>query len=171
MTPEEADFRARVFVNGMRNAAVPEWHEMHGRKVIATGEWSPHFQRHPWVQDAETEGWGRDLRQHCIRIVRGRIMAGQPHHEIEQIMPDAKTVAVWRTNAKRFALADEWRAGIIKTHGDVDNYLSRGKRTTFKRIADVSRKAFAAFQAASRNPVHRESILTPTSRRMTGERE
>jgi hypothetical protein len=44
----------------------------------ATGTWSPAFLEHGLVQQAETEGWGRELRSYVLQQVRLKLMAWKP---------------------------------------------------------------------------------------------
>ena len=107
MTYEKADREARIFVNGLRKAQVPDDHPMAGQWIPASGEWGPQFRGHPLVRQAEAEGWGRDLRQHCIRVVRRQMFVKQDHSDIDKIMPDDKSIEHWRKQAARVRAADE----------------------------------------------------------------
>ncbi len=105
MTPEKADFMARCFVNGS------EMHSVSGKVEPISGEWSVRFRSHPWVRQAEQEGWGRDLRSTCILATTQRIMAGVRPIDIrpEEVMPKAEHVEYWRDQARRAREAYEWR--------------------------------------------------------------
>lgn len=107
---DKADYDARVFVNGLRRAQVPEGHPMHGKLIVASGEWSHRFQGHPWVKQSTTEGWAVELRGHCIRVVKQRMLIRQPYSNLTDLMPPADLVGYWRLNAERAQLAAIWRA-------------------------------------------------------------
>lgn len=128
MTIEKADYMARVFVNGIRDAKVRKDSDLYGKKIIDSGKWSVHFIGHPWVKRAEAEGFGRDLRQMCVHAARARILARADYSNVADLMPSEAEIDVMSANAKRYALAAEWRAQICADYGDVDTYLSKGKR-------------------------------------------
>lgn len=123
MNEHQADREARIFVNGLRKAQVPDDHPMAGQWIPASGEWGPQFRGHPLVRQAEAEGWGRDLRQHCIRVVRRQMFVKQDHSDIDKIMPDDKSIEHWRKQAARVRAADEWRAEVLKQYPSVDDYI------------------------------------------------
>lgn len=127
-TTEEIDFKARVFVCGMREAQVPADHHMHGRKVIDTGAFSAHFQAHPWVQKSEREGFANLLRQHCISQVKARMAHNADYTNVGELMPDNDLFAYWSKQAEKFEQAANWRRSIASRHGSVDAYLGGGKR-------------------------------------------
>lgn len=155
-TPDQIDYDARVYVNGLRRAQTPEGP---GALTLATGEWAPRFRAHPWVIQAEAEGWGRELRQHCVGAVKQALAAGVSAPAIETVMPDRELIEHWRKNAKRYALAAEWRERMVDEYGSIEGFLERRRPGLARRrhldggkaIGDVARK------------------LTPTSQRMTGE--
>lgn len=105
MTPQLADYRARCLVNGY------ERHEKSGELEPIGGAWSSRFKSHPWVSQAEAEGWAADLRMSCIAAARERIMAGVKPNDIqaEDVMPKAEYVAYWKDQARRAREAAEWR--------------------------------------------------------------
>jgi hypothetical protein len=127
-TPEEIDFRARVFVCGMRDAQVPSDHHMHGKRVINTGAFSAHLEAHPWVQRAQREGFGGQLRQHCIKQVKARMVHGADYTNVGDLMPEKDMIEHWAKQAEKFNQAADWRRSIIREYGSVDSYLGRGKR-------------------------------------------
>ena len=113
------DFRARCFVNGtVFDARL-------NKDVARSGHWSRPFRGHPWVEQSTAEGWDRDLRQQVIATVKRRILAGQRHDVIEELMPDAKWVAYHRARAARERAAAAWRAQVATGHGSVDAYLQK----------------------------------------------
>ena len=128
MTPDRADFMARVFVCGLRDAEVKPGHPLHGKRIIASGQWSAHFHSHPWVKGAETEGFSSLLRTHCIHAVKRRIMAGANYSNVTDLMPDRSLMDHWSTQSERYRLAAEWREKAAAEHGSVDAALARGRR-------------------------------------------
>lgn len=169
---ENADYRARVFVNGLTDEIRQGVRT--GKKVVHTAHWAPAFRDHPMVRQAESEGWGRELRSHCTMAVSRAMVAGRPHHIIEDHMPDAAWVAHTRNNAERFALAKAWRDEIIAKHGSMEAFLSRnGKRTTAARpLGSVAIPGFTDMQQASPNrSLHRtkDGGLSDVSKRMSGD--
>lgn len=111
MTPERADYLARVFVYGMRR------HGITGKMEPASGEFATRFATHPWCREATTEGWAKDLRSHLVMTVKRRIMTGQPHHVIEELMPNREWVEAAKQNAARYASSAKWRDD---TYGKLD---------------------------------------------------
>lgn len=105
MTPEMADFMARCFVNGS------ERHVKSDKFEPITGEWSVRFRSHPWVRQAEQEGWGRDLRSTCILAARQRILRGVRPVDIktDDVMPKREWIDYFRDQARRGRKAYEWR--------------------------------------------------------------
>lgn len=162
LTPETADFRARVFANGMVDEI--KHGERTGRKVIHTGHWSPHFMDHPWVQASEEEGWGRDLRMSVVHTVKRRIMAGQPYHDIDQVMPTKDLVEFWREKAAREREAAAWQEQHFIKHD--------GKQNEPRPLADATRAVFRNMQRSSPNRFHMKPLaeLSEVSKRMSGER-
>jgi hypothetical protein len=104
--PESAEFQARCFVNGT------EWHEKMQRMEPMAGLWSVRFRGHPWVIDAEREGWARDLRSAVVTLVKRAILIGIKPKDIEvtRVMPQKDLVDYWRREAKRTQSAAKWRA-------------------------------------------------------------
>lgn len=103
LSPEQADYRARCYVNGVRK---------HGRTGIiepASGEFSERFLPHPWVRESVTEGWGRELRSHLVLTVKRRLMTGLPIDRIEDLMPDRDWVDAVKYHAERYRKAKVWR--------------------------------------------------------------
>jgi len=88
---------------------------------------------HPLVRQAEREGWGRDLRQHCIRVVRRQMGCRLPYDDLNAIMPDDRAVKYWREQQKRFALAAEWRAKMTAEFGTYEHFLAHNKPKTANR--------------------------------------
>ena len=126
------DSRARAYVNGLRRAVVRPGHILEGKMIVDSGGWHPRFRNHPWVISADREGWGRDLRMHCVRVVKSRMMGGQYPGEPETLMPDLETVQYWAAKAKRFAEADAARAALAE-------YPNR-RRPSFETVGDAARK-------------------------------
>ena len=128
MTLDKADYMARVFVCGVRDAEVPEGHALKGKRIIATGSWSPSFLGHPWVKRAEVDGFSPQLRMHCIRAVRGRIMVGANYTNVTELMPSQALIDHWAQQADRYRLAAEWREAAAAEHGSVDAAIGRGRK-------------------------------------------
>ena len=130
---ELIDYRARSYVHGLRRAVVSPGHVLEGKMIVDTGGWHPRFRGHPWVISADLEGWGRDLRQHVVRVVKSRMMAGENPGEPETLMPDLETAQYWAAKAKRFAEADALRAANAK------NKQNGRRRSTFQTMGDAAR--------------------------------
>lgn len=103
MTPDRADYLARVFVNGMRR------HGVTGKMEPASGEFAPRFATHPWCREATTEGWAKELRSHLVLTVKRRIMTGQSYDVIENLMPPKEWVDAAKFNAERYRSSQQWR--------------------------------------------------------------
>lgn len=58
-----------------------------GRLEPATGTWSPAFLEHGLVQQAEAEGWGRELRAYVLATVKRKIMGWRPEDKGQGTMP------------------------------------------------------------------------------------
>lgn len=155
-TPDEADYRARVFVNGLVEEIIQG--ESTGKKVPNSAHWSPFFSSHPWVIAAENEGWGRELRSVVISFVAGRIIRRMPHFEISELMPDQKWVQHARNNAQRYKDAQKWRDGVIEKHGSLEAFLTRTKKsdTTARPLGSITIPGLEEMQHASRNSMHRD---------------
>lgn len=170
LTPERADLLARSFVNGLVDEI--KHGEKTGRKVIHTAHWSPVFIGHPWVDAAEAEGWGRDLRMAVIRAVKRRMMVGQPHHDIDQLMPSKDWVDFVREKAARERIAVQWRNEIAEKYGSFDAYISRTKNADGARpLGAATRDVFHNMQRGSANThLHLEPLaeLERVSKRMSG---
>lgn len=171
---EEVDYRARAFVNGFVDEVKNG--ERTGKKIVHTAHWAPAFRDHPMVERAEREGWGADLRSHCVRAVMAAMFAGRPHHVIESLMPDGKWVEHISIRAERFAAANEWRDAIIEKHGSLERFLARSKKsdTTARPLGSIAIPGFTELVRNSPNRhLHRtkDGALSDVSRRMTGEGE
>jgi hypothetical protein len=129
----DVDYKARVVICGLRRAVSPSNPEMDGRMIVASGEWSPHLRSHPLVRQAEAEGWGRDLRQHCIRVVRRQMGCRLPYDDLDAIMPDAKAIKHWREQAARYTKAAAFRAEMIAKFGNYENFLAQNKTKSANR--------------------------------------
>jgi hypothetical protein len=98
-----ADHQARCFVNPVRK---------HG----GSGKWEPvgyefaeRFLVHPWVREAISEGWDKELRGVLINEVKHRIMHGQSYDSIDELMPPKKWVEDAKAFAARCAAAADWQ--------------------------------------------------------------
>jgi hypothetical protein len=105
ISPELAEYRARCLVQGY------ERHEKTQHLEPISGAWSARFLSHPWVRQADQEGWARDLRASVVFAIKQRIMAGVKPSEInpEDVMPKSEYVEHWRTQERKAAEGDEWR--------------------------------------------------------------
>jgi hypothetical protein len=126
MTPERADWNARCFVNGMKR------HGVTGKMEPASGEFSSHFLRHPWVRDAVAEGWGKELRGHLILAVKRRIMMGQSHNDIDALMPPKEWVDYAKQQAARYAKAAEFQKANTPG-GDMSGWIAKLLRSNRER--------------------------------------
>jgi hypothetical protein len=83
-------------------------------------KFSARFRSHPWAQQAEAEGWAKELRSHLRYAVKKRILGEMakknpdlnvnlivPH--ISEVMPDRDWVEKAREQARRYAEAKAWR--------------------------------------------------------------
>lgn len=103
ITHEQADFRARCFVNGAAR------HATTGNFEPITANFHERFLSHPWVRESIAEGWDRELRGHLIHVARLALIRGDQLSNIEALMPDKKWVEQARTDADRYRKAAEWR--------------------------------------------------------------
>ena len=175
LTPDKADYIATVYVNGLVDEVLAGG-ELTGKRIPNSGEWAPRFRGHPYVEQAEAEGWSRDLRAAVKAAVKARVMARRPYHEIDELMPPKEWVTHQRINAERYAKAAQWRREIIDQYGDVDAYLTRraGGRVQAKPLGSAVRETFNQMQRASPNRglhMSRDGELSEVSKRITGERE
>jgi hypothetical protein len=99
----DAEWKAACFV------CKTEHNPKTGRQEPIGFEFSMRFRGHPWVEQAEREGWAKELRSHLRWIVKRRILEGKPYSKIEDLMPDRKWVEAARAQAERYAKAKEWR--------------------------------------------------------------
>lgn len=129
----DLDYKARVVVCGLRRALSPNNPDMDGRMVVANGEWNQHLRAHALVRQAEAEGWGCDLRQHCIRVVRRQMGSGLPYDNLDAIMPDAKAIKHWREQAARYANGATFREQMAAKFGDYETFLSHNKTKSANR--------------------------------------
>lgn len=114
---ELADYRARCFVNGTKRSSVS------GKIEPRAGDWSSVFYEHPYVVDAEYEGWGRELRAVVIRAVKMRILAGADYSDINALMPDREWVDYAKDQAERGRKAKRWRDETFGPPGNTDEIV------------------------------------------------
>lgn len=105
MTTPRAEYLARCLVNGSAR------HEKTGQVEPVAGAWSSRFKGHPWVEESEAEGWGRELRSACVAGAMKRILAGVRPSDIsaEDVMPRWDWIAYARNEARKTREAAEWR--------------------------------------------------------------
>jgi hypothetical protein len=83
-------------------------------------EFSKRFRGHPWVEQAESEGWGKELRGHLRHVIKIRIIGEMAKGNtdinvnlivpnISEVMPNKAWVDAAREQAKRYAAAKAWR--------------------------------------------------------------
>jgi hypothetical protein len=126
---KKADYAARVYVNGLRATVGTDGVVHDDQPRIAHGEFTEEFMRHRWVRKAIVEGWGGQLRQHCIRVVREAIARGNRKPSVEECMPDLATAEYWSTQAKKYDAAMRWKRDMAEKHGTFDAYLRAHKPT------------------------------------------
>lgn len=170
---EQVDYRARLFVNGLVDETDASG-ERTGKKIIHTAHWAPAWRDHPIVRQAEREGWGRELRSHCVMAVSRAMFAGRPHHQIEEMMPDANWIKHTRQNAERYELARAWRDEMVAKHGSMEAFYGRHSKhmSQARPLGSAVVQAFKAMQVASPNrSLHRtkEGMLSSISKRMSGD--
>ena len=78
---DRVDDAARAIVHQLR------FNPRLGRMEPATGTWAPAFLEHGLVQQAEAEGWGRELRAYVFQQVRLKLMAWKPEALGQAPMP------------------------------------------------------------------------------------
>jgi hypothetical protein len=103
--------------------------ERTGRSEPLSGQWSIRFAGHPWVQQAEREGWGNDLRQAVIYAAKIRILRDEDLEPIERLMPDRHWVEAARRRAAGYAAAAEQRAN--------GNAVQTGRGSGFVRLGEA----------------------------------
>ena len=159
---ETCDYRARCYVNGVVK-------DKEGNNVPRSAHWHPRFQQHPWVQQAEAEGWGRELRSVVISNLKHWMLKKQNafsygHVQIEDLMPDHEWVTHTRKEAEKVLASKEWREQTA--------FDASARRPDFKTTTPVlDRKEFHRLQSTSLNKVLHRSVpyLTERSRRMQGD--
>ncbi len=153
---EKCDWRARCWVCGT-------YRDSEGKITNQSAQWAPRFQDHPWVRDAEIEGWGRELRGHVIMALAKRMLIAQHsfrYPAIEDLMPDAEWVKNTRMRAHVNAAGAEWQAENLKVKKSAVDHV---------RLRDVSRHAFRRMQEKSPNrQLHIDHAAI--ARRIIGER-
>lgn len=174
--PKEANYRARLFINGGKP------NPNTGRIEPLSGEWHPRFRGHPWVQLSTEEGWDIELRNHLAFAISRRIMEQKDYGDIESLMPDSEWVKKAQDKAAVERKAKAWRDQVCASHGSVEGYLKAMRNvplwSDFKPLNTMQKK-----QAASplgdilKNTLKRidpddsDMTLTERSRQMAGERE
>jgi hypothetical protein len=84
-------------------------------------KFSARFRGHPWVEQAEREGWGKELRSHLRHAVKIRIIGEMAKNNpdinvnlivpsISDVMPNKAWIDAAREQAERYAKAAAWRA-------------------------------------------------------------
>ena len=141
-----ADNIARSYVQGEKLYAVKGGKPDEKELQPVVGQFHERFHTHPWVREAISEGWDRDLRAHMVVAAKRMLIDGKSLKGIVagDLMPkDREAIEYWRQQAARAKSAEQWRDKIVDEHGSVDAYLSKtnGKKSTsFKR--PVPNRAF-----------------------------
>lgn len=121
-----ADYRARCFVNGSKR------HEKTGKIEPIAGAWSEAFRDHPYVIEAEYQGWGRELRGAVVSAVKSRIYANKGFGDIDTLMPDRKWVDYAKQQAERARKAQQWRDETYGPPGNTEEIVA-GLRRRFEK--------------------------------------
>jgi hypothetical protein len=152
-----ADYKARCWVQGVK---LYKFKDGSQRWEPIVANFHARFHEHPWVREAITEGWDRDLRGHIVPIVRKHLLMGGEltSLKIEDLMPDGDWIKYAKAQAERDRLAAEWRERMVEQYGSMDAYFSK----TASRRKQSNVGSAAAQVIAS---------LTPRSKAMTGEGE
>ncbi|MDO9381853.1 MAG: hypothetical protein Q7T86_03225 [Hyphomicrobiaceae bacterium] len=135
-----ADHIARSYVQGEKLYEVKGGKPDEREWQPVVGQFHERFHTHPWVREAISEGWDRDLRAHMVGAAKRILIEGKSLKGIiaGDLMPkDREAIEHWRQQAARAKSAEEWRDKVIEQHGSVDAYLSKtygGRATTFKKI-------------------------------------
>lgn len=110
MTVEQADYKARLFVNGWtRN---PKTSKIEPR----SGDWAEVFLSHPLVRQSTKNGWDNVLRTHVIARARTLILEGRNHRDIEALMPtDMRWIDYHDKQGLAYLDAKAWRAANLNT--------------------------------------------------------
>lgn len=151
------EHRARCYVQGSA------YHEKLKSVQPVSGGWSIHFRDHPRVQEAEREGWSRDLRAACVAECKRRLMAGEDLGSPDDLMPTRRQ---WwdgvRSNAERFRAAEAFREQVL---GPVQADARPAIRHRVDRDAWRARRAAKAQSLESATG----KAISDISRRMIGE--
>lgn len=119
-------YTARKIVNGMRQKTFNKGRpDEYSKLEPADGEFSVEFKRQPLVRQSIEQGWDADLRMHCLRLVRRRLMLGADCSNVADMMPDDKWVSHARSNAMRHHLAAEWRGAMLEDYGSMEEFQKR----------------------------------------------
>lgn len=113
-----AEYRARCFVNAMRR------HGRSGKLEPVGWEFAERFLPHPWVREAISEGWGKELRSHLISTVKHRIMDGADYSDLDSLMPPKEWVEYARFQAARYAKGAEWQK-VHRPGQDMTSFLTK----------------------------------------------
>lgn len=191
---DRIDEAARTIVHQLR------YNQRAGRLEPATGTWSPAFLEHGLVQQAEAEGWSRELRGYVLREVRRRLMAWKPEakgmaimpvfeeiiRDVDDVMPkDTAWIKATRDEARRYTDAKYARPPIDP---DMTDRLVKAFKKNPEAAMGLLRIAMGireverpkpptdtsrhAFEAMQRNSNNNvHRTLSGLSRRMTGDRE
>lgn len=157
------DLRARKIV------CAQAYNDKTKRDEIAGFKFNPAIADWPVCRQAEEEGWARELRGAMIATLK-RMMFNFEEPDLARavhMILNAKTGApgeTWeaatRAQARRFALAKEWRERAVEECGSVERFIAL-KRLSGSSVATARQRRSAGGTFSS---------LSSVSLRMTGER-
>jgi hypothetical protein len=176
---------AAVMVCGLQYNPQTKFHEP------KSGDWSPAWWEHGLVQQAEREGWSRELRAYVLGRVQHRVMEmtiGSPDlipayedviRDVDQFMPkDRAWIAAARHEAERTRLANEQRNPV--DHEQTERLVKEFRRNPANAGA-MLRMILGGKKAEKPRPLpnanrtlfeeRHQRKLSDISRRMTGETE
>lgn len=94
-----------------------------GEIYTCQSEFNQRFKHLPTVQQAERQGWDGELRSHLRLVVTKKILEGEAHANVADLMPDKRWIGERVTRAKQLWQAEQWRAQMRAKHGTIWNYL------------------------------------------------
>ena len=104
------------------------WNDRTKRDEIIGFRFHPSIADWPVCKQAESEGWGKELRAAMIATLSRAMRAGD-NPELRDVIPRPDWIEMTRNNAERYRLAAEWRDG---------NEAAKGKRSSFFNLSPTS---------------------------------
>lgn len=143
------------------------WNDKTNQNEVIGFRFNPRIADWPICREAEADGWARDLRSTMIATLKRMMAYGvepDPARAIEMIvaakMSSGRTwLEETRTQARRYALAKEWRTRAVEECGSVERFIA------VKRLSGSSVGASRAVRRGGAS----WSALSDVSLRMTGE--